>query len=266
MSLKDMFKTVLSEKEITLMPKRYDLIGHILVISLPKELNLKKKEIAKILIQSQGGVKAVVNKTSKLSGDHRIAIFELLIGNSTLTVHKEFGFSYELDLNEVFFNSRLAAERKRILDQIMPNDNIIVPFCGIGPFAIPAASKGKNVVAIEKNPHAFKFLEKNISLNSVKFNITCFMEDIRNIKYSSIFDRAIIPTPYGMDDSLDIIKPFVKNQGIIHFYTFKPAEQIAELVEIYNKKGFTVTSYRRCGNVAPGISRWVFDMINEEKV
>lgn len=267
MHLKKIFKNILTDEEIKLMPKRYDIVGNIVIICLPAELHSKKKEIAKALIKVQGGMKAVVNKISKLTGEHRIAFFELLAGDSTLTMHKEFGFVYELDLNDVFFNGRLAFERKRIVDQVVSNENVIVPFCGVGPFAIPCASKGAKVIAIEKNAMAFNFLQKNVNLNKVNSNITCLQEDARNIKYyqSCIFDRAIVPTPYGMDEYLEIIRPLVKSQGMVHFYTFKAAEQISELIDTYTERGLTVISYRRCGNVAPGISRWVFDMINGEQ-
>jgi tRNA (guanine37-N1)-methyltransferase len=44
----------------------------------------------------------VVNKISKLSGEHRVASFELLAGRSTRTVHREFGFAYEVDCSKCF--------------------------------------------------------------------------------------------------------------------------------------------------------------------
>ena len=37
-------------------------------------------------------------------------------------------------------------------------------------------------------------------------------------------------------------------------------EEIPELISKYEGMGFEVLFHRRCGNVAPGISRWVFDL------
>jgi tRNA (guanine37-N1)-methyltransferase len=53
----------------------------------------------------------------------------------------------------------------------------------------------------------------------------------------------------------------VKTGGKVHFYTFKKRHQIAELSGSYKDMGLEVEQFRRCGNVAPGVSRWAFDMI-----
>ena len=74
------------------------------------------------------------------------------------------------------------------------------------------------------------------------------------------FDRAIIPTPYGMDGILDVIAPRVKSGGMVHFYTFKKRHQIPGLVEDFILRGLFPVFYRSCGNVAPNVSRWVFDL------
>jgi tRNA (guanine37-N1)-methyltransferase len=78
------------------------------------------------------------------------------------------------------------------------------------------------------------------------------------------FDRAIIPTQYGRDAILRVIAPLVKKSGMIHFYTFKKWHQVPVLIEEYEKKGFCVNFFRSCGNVAPGVSRWVFDLIKSD--
>ncbi|WP_410808104.1 hypothetical protein [Methanohalobium sp.] len=63
-----------------------------------------------------------------------------------------------------------------------------------------------------------------------------------------------------MDYILANISGFVKNEGFIHFYTFKPQSEIPELIEKLITMGLKVDYYRRCGNVAPGVSRWGLDL------
>ncbi len=75
------------------------------------------------------------------------------------------------------------------------------------------------------------------------------------------FDRIVIPAPYGMDEILDAASPAVKKGGMVHLYTFKKRHQIEGLVKSYRDKSFEVMFYRRCGNVAPGVSRWAFDLM-----
>ena len=74
------------------------------------------------------------------------------------------------------------------------------------------------------------------------------------------FDRLIIPTPYGMDAVFDVLVPLLKSGGMIHFYTFCNQEPGRYKGEEFEGSGFDRIVQRRCGNVAPGISRWVYDL------
>ncbi|MCK7484613.1 MAG: hypothetical protein MZU97_03020 [Bacillus subtilis] len=64
-----------------------------------------------------------------------------------------------------------------------------------------------------------------------------------------------------MEGILDILSPFAVRGGMIHFYTFKTRNEIPALIEEYAHKGFDLTYHNSCGNVAPGVSRWVFDLV-----
>jgi tRNA G37 N-methylase Trm5 len=80
------------------------------------------------------------------------------------------------------------------------------------------------------------------------------------VMLSTSFDRAMIPTPYGMDGMLYRLAPLVRQGGMIHFYTFKKRHQIPGLAREFAQEGYDVVTTRRCGNVAPSVSRWVFDL------
>jgi tRNA (guanine37-N1)-methyltransferase len=75
------------------------------------------------------------------------------------------------------------------------------------------------------------------------------------------FDRVVSPTPYGLDQIVETVLQMVKVGGWLHFYTFEKRDQIEALRRGYENMGLKVMQYRRCGNVAPGVSRWVFDMV-----
>jgi 2-polyprenyl-3-methyl-5-hydroxy-6-metoxy-1,4-benzoquinol methylase len=48
-------------------------------------------------------------------------------------------------------------------------------FAGVGPFAVPAASKGCIVHANDLNPNSFKYLQQNAKINKVFFeHFFCF--------------------------------------------------------------------------------------------
>ncbi len=262
MSLKTDLHGKIPEKELEKLPNRFDIIGDIAIVVIPEELGKYKPEIASAIMQRMGNIRTVLNKTSKLESDHRVADFEILAGESTGTTHREFGFVYRIDVKRSFFNPRLGFERKRIASQVKPNESVLIPFSGVGPFVIPAAATGADVVAVEMNPFACLSLKENCKLNKLEEKIHIINADASHIPkmIKSEFDRAIIPTPYGMDHFLEKISSMVRTGGDVHFYTFKPREDIPGLITRYENMGFEVKFHRRCGNVAPGISRWVFDL------
>lgn len=328
-SLRDEMKGIVKEPLLQMVPKRFDYIGNVAVISIPPELSAYKEAIASKLFSMRGNTRAVLNKVSKLEGEHRVADFELLLGETTETIHRENGYIYKLDVQKVFFNPRLYSERRRIASKITSGEHIIIPFAGVGPFVLPAAGKGAKVYAIEINPDACACLRENIRINRLEGQITVIQDDFENLfrneeifqifdpsktRYESEnvkscengesggnciknedgektgnktssslsacpapgegqdkelhirdsgFDRAIVPTPYGMDHFLGEILKLVRKGGYIHFYTFKAESQIPELIKDYEKMGLGVELYRRAGNVATGISRWVFDLIKK---
>lgn len=290
-SLRDSMRGIVEEPLLQLVPKRFDYIGNVAVISIPSELAAYKEVIASKLFSMRGNTQAVLNKVSKLEGEHRIADFEVLLGESTETIHRENGYTYKLDVKKVFFNPRLYSERKRVASKIKSGERIIIPFAGVGPFVLPVAGKGARVYAIEINPEACACLKENIRINRLEEQITVVQEDFENLFRNETilhtenslsafpnpgkrmdeniqvpdrgFDRAIVPTPYGMDHFLEKISKLVRKGGYIHFYTFKAESQIPGLINEYKKMGFGVEHYRRAGNVAPGISRWVFDLIKK---
>jgi tRNA (guanine37-N1)-methyltransferase len=263
MSLKEKLKGIIPEEKLSLLPNRFNIIGGVAIVSIPTEIEDYKKDIAAAIISKHRKIKTVLNKSSKLEDDRRVASFETLAGGETVTLHREFGFAYRLDVAEVFFNSRLAYERKRIASMVKPGEWVLIPFCGVGPFAVPIAARGAKVVALEKNPVACKFLTENAKLNRAEENVLIINGDaFRAVCMLDLeFDRAVIPAPYGMDNSLETISPVVKKGGMIHFYTFKKRNQIEEISEKYRDMGFEVQFYRRCGNVAPEVSRWAFDLV-----
>jgi tRNA (guanine37-N1)-methyltransferase len=240
----------------------FEVIGDVAVLNVPAELEPYKQTLAQVIVSRRKNIATVLKKTEKITGDSRTAAYEVLLGNTTVTVHREFGFSYRIDVGRSFFSSRMASERKRVTGKAGPGERVYVPFAGVGPFAIPAAARGAEVWATEKNPDAFRWLKDNVALNHAGDNchILCGDAlDTAQLPHTS-FDRIIIPAPYGMDHALDLLLPLLSYGGMAHFYTFKTKEQVPGLLAAYEHKGLGVTFYSPCGNVAPGVSRWVFDL------
>jgi tRNA (guanine37-N1)-methyltransferase len=263
MGLKDQLRGIIPDSPLCYLSDRFDVIGTVAVLSLPPPLSAYTPAIAHAILSRRKNIKTVLNKISKLEGCNRTAHHEILAGTGTITVHHEYDFAYRLDVGTVFFNPRLASERKRVTGQVQPGERVLVPCCGIGPFVIPAAARGAEVVAVDQNPEACRWLLENLKLNGFQDRVTVIPGDAfdTSLLPAYSFDRAIIPTPYGMDAIFEGIAPRVKRGGMIHFYTFRNRDQADALVTEFGEKGFEVVTRRRCGNVAPGVSRWVFDLV-----
>jgi tRNA (guanine37-N1)-methyltransferase len=262
MGLKDQLAGKLPADLLPFVSDHFEVIGDVAVLAMPAELEPYKETIAEAIVSRRRNIITVLNKTEKVSGDSRTARYETWLGSTTVTVHREFKFSYRIDVGRSFFSARMAYERKRVTDQVEPGERVYVPFAGVGPFAIPSAARGAEVYAVEKNPDAFRYLAENVALNHAGKN--CHIAegdalDTAHLPYAA-FDRLIIPAPYGMDHALKALLPLLSYGGMAHFYTFRTKEEVPGLLAAYEGEGLTVTYYSACGNVAPGVSRWVFDL------
>ena len=262
MKLKEALSGIIPDEKLAHLSNHFEVVGDIAILMLPRELEPFKKTIAAAIVSHRKNIYTVLNKKTKLSGMARTPQYDVLAGETTVTLHSEFGYQYRLDVTKTFFNTHLAYERIRVTDQVEPGEGILVPFCGVGPFAIPAAARGANVIGVEKNPDAFAYFVENIALNQQRDRVVPIEGDAFDVSLlpSSRFDRIIIPTPYGMDQILGVLSPLILPGGMIHFYTFANQRQVPSLIKNYQETGFSATYYRSCGNVAPGISRWVFDL------
>lgn len=261
MSLIELLKDKLQEEKLLLVPKGFEVIGDIAILNLPPPLYDEKHLIAQALVSHNKNVKVVLLKKNKLAGEKRTAEFEILIGDRTATIHKENDCLFNVDFAQTYFTGKLYFERLRIAGEVKDDEDILVLFCGVGPFLIPIAKKKKvNIIGLEKNPFACALFRKNAELNHIDADIILGdANSICNI-FRKPFDRIVMPTPYGRDYFLDIAGSLLKPQGMIHFYTFKKDFEIAHFKKLLEEKGWQIDHYRKCGDVAPRVGRYVFDI------
>jgi tRNA (guanine37-N1)-methyltransferase len=223
-SLSDALEGKLSAAELDELVKSFDLVGDIAVVEIPEGLQAKEKLIAAAIMEHQHGVKVVAKKIGGTSGEFRIRPVKVIGGElRTSTIYREAGCQFELDLNKTYFSPRLGTERGRIAALVKPNERVLVPFAGVGPFAIriSKAVPSAQVVGIELNPEAADFFRKNVARNKCK-NVDVVEGDARNMpkKYASWADRMAMPLPMDASHFLEFAIPCVKKGGILHYYSF----------------------------------------------
>jgi tRNA (guanine37-N1)-methyltransferase len=152
----------------------------------------------------------------------------------TVTIHKEYGCQYYVDVAKAYFSPRLSYEHNRVASLVQNGETVIDLFAGVGPFAILIAKIHKNVkvYAVDANPDAVKFLERNIRLNRVEDKVYPILGDAKHAVEEKLFgiaDRVIMNLPEKalefVNASCKAIKPI---GGIVHFYSFVNASDSLE--------------------------------------
>ncbi|MCX6771842.1 MAG: class I SAM-dependent methyltransferase family protein [Candidatus Micrarchaeota archaeon] len=229
-TLRDALAGKLTARESEEMVTSFDLVGDIAVVEVPDALRAKEKLIAKALMGAHHNVKVVAKKVGGTSGEFRIRPVEVIAGEKrTRTVYREGGCEFELDLNEAYFSPRLGTERGRLCAQVKPQEKVIVPFAGVGPFAIRMgkAAADAEVVGVELNPEACAFFRRNVERNKCG-NVRVLEGDVAKLlpgKYAGWADRAAMPLPKDAKQFLANVIPCLKKGGILHYYSFGSMEE-----------------------------------------
>lgn len=237
-SMSELLETLLPEGLI--VPTGFETIGHIAHLNLRDEHLPYRKLIAQIVLdKNRPKIQTVVNKMDAIQNEYRTMQLEVLVGNHSLvTTVMENGFRFQVDLGKVYWNSKLATERQRLICSFTRSDVVCDIFSGVGPIAISAARKVKHVFANDLNPNAVEYLERNIVLNKLERKIEVFnMEGRRfiaamfttQLRYS--ITQAVMNLPNDATEFLDAFRGVFRNTPRsartlpkIHVYGFSKAQ------------------------------------------
>lgn len=248
-SLKDYLKGRIDTQKIDEIRGSFDIIGDIVILEIPEDLEGFKDLIGEAALKFTKR-KAVFRKKSEIKGIIRTRELEHLAGEDiSETIHQEFGCRLMLDIKKVYFSPRLATERKRVADRVKNGEIIVDMFAGVGPFPILIAkSHDVKIYAIDINPEAYRYMQKNIELNKVQDKVIPILGDVREVLSDKNIkaDRIIMNLPGTAFEFLDSAMNSIKDGGVIHYYEFsedfkKPVERIKKAayprkVEILDKR------------------------------
>ncbi|MDI6730097.1 MAG: class I SAM-dependent methyltransferase family protein [Candidatus Altarchaeum sp.] len=269
-SLKIFFGKILTDDEIKLMNRSFDVIGDIAIIEIPPELETKKKKIGKAVLNFKH-IKVVAAKAGIFEGEYRTRKLEIIAGeNRKETTHTEFGCRYLLNVEEVYFSERLGNERLRIAQQVKEEEKILIMFAGAGPYPVLIArmkkieKKNVDIYAIELNPVGYKYMVENVRLNKV--NVRCILGDVKTKtpKLGMKFNRILMPLPKDAGNFLDTALNAINEGGIIHYYGFSDNKEIfaEEVKKQCENLGYDVeiSDVVACGAYSPGVNRVCVDL------
>ncbi|XP_015229732.1 PREDICTED: tRNA (guanine(37)-N1)-methyltransferase [Cyprinodon variegatus] len=159
----------------------FSRVGHIAHMNLRDHQLPYKNLIGQVIMDKNPGVTCVVNKTNTIDSTYRNFKMEVLAGEENMVAKvKENGVAYEFDFSRVYWNPRLSTEHQRVVQLVKRGDTVFDVFAGVGPFAIPAARSGANVLANDLNPESYRWLQHNCKLNKVQSKVQTFNLDGRD--------------------------------------------------------------------------------------
>jgi tRNA (guanine37-N1)-methyltransferase len=257
-------------------PRAVDFVGEIAVVEIPPELAEYKNLVGESVLKAHRNVRTVLAKYGAVGGIYRLREYEVIAGlPDTETVHREHGCRYFLDLRKVYFSPRLCHEHYRIASQVKENETVIDMFAGVGPFSVLIATLRTNVraYAVDVNPDAVRYLEKNAIANSVLGKVVPILGEIKKVvqeRLRGTADRVIMNLPESAVEYADVACQALRPEGgIMHYYEFAEGLDVMEtakrhLMEAMGRTGRNIAGFlsaRIVREVAPFKWQVVVDAI-----
>ncbi|WP_276260558.1 class I SAM-dependent methyltransferase [Haloglomus litoreum] len=198
----------------------YERLGRIVI--LDEDDPERARAAADAVMESSLPAETVVNRASKVKGETRVRDWDVLAGDGTEAVHREYGCEFLVDIAEVYFSPRLATERHRVVGQVDAEDHFFDMFAGVGPFVIPAAKRGARCVGVDLNPAAVRYLRENAERNGVADRVTAHEGDVRAVvdreDYDGWASRVVMNLPHSADEFLETAVRLAGDDCVLHYY------------------------------------------------
>lgn len=227
---------IFPEKELRKAITSIDIIGDLAVIKIPKEWENRRYEIGEVLLSSLKGINGVFRQTSPACMEYKVRGVEWLAGRTdTVTIHKEHGCAYKVDISRVYFSPRLSFERLRIARLVEQGEILVNMFAGVGTFSIMAAVRGsaERVYSIDKNPDAFKYMLENVVINNLSGKIIPILGDAKDaaLDLKGIADRVLMPLPALALQYLPYAILCLRGSGWLHVYLHQQGRSKGEALK-----------------------------------
>jgi len=250
--------------EKKLLPSGWQILGDIIIVSLKKDIEKRKNEIATALLSMYPECRTVLLDRG-ISGQMRHPAREMIAGERAETIHKENGCLFKLDAMDIMYSRGNLAERHK-MSRLGKGEVIVDMFAGIGYFSIPMAvhSRPGKIYAIEINPLSFFYLKENIRINKVEGIVEPVLGDCALAAPAGIADRVVM----GYLDAYQYLEHGIralKLGGVLHFHEAVPeaVEQrpVERIVEAAGKLGrkVEIIEARKVKKYSPGVWHVVVD-------
>jgi len=246
----------------------YDILGNIALVKFPREMKLPaKKSFANKFLKTHKQTTTILEKSNKISGRLRTPKAKFIAGlNTKEALYKENNCLFRLNVESCYFSPRLSTDRLDVASKVKRNENVLVMFGGVAPYAIVIAknARAKKVTSIELGRDPSKYAQDNVKRNKLK-NVTIIQGNVRKKIPKEKYDRIIMARPNLKDPFLDIAFKHIKPKGTIHYHGFYSEADLPKLKSLLHeeakkaKKKIKITKVKKAGEIAYKTYRYRVD-------
>jgi len=258
-------KASIPESLKSLLPRKWELFGDVLVFRLDKALDGYEVEIA-TSYASVLHAKTVLRDVGGIFGEYRKPVLKKITGTDSVTTHVENGIKFRFDVSQIMFSSGNVEERIRMANLRCDGEVVVDMFAGIGYFSLPLAvyQRPKKIISCEINPLAHSYLVENIRLNGANGVIDPFLGDNRDFPRRGFADRIIMGYVKTTHEYLPVALKLLKSEGTIHYHEtcpngLLPERPVDRIRESAGGSRVEVERFKEIKSYAPGISHVVVD-------
>lgn len=217
-------------EERSTLPRSFDVVGEIVLIRIPEELEGRAREIGEALLAFVPGARLVGIDRGVHGTDRRRRIERIAGAGSWRTRHRENGIDLEVDLERAYFSPRLAREHAQVAAEVRSGDSVYDLCCGVGPFAATIARDGRAraIAAVDSNPVAIELLRATLRRLPAPTPVDARVEDVVTFATSAPpAERVILNLPHEGIKYLPQVARTVAPGGRLYYYEVTPRTELA---------------------------------------
>jgi tRNA (guanine37-N1)-methyltransferase len=216
---RDLVDLPAEEKEA--LPRSFDVVGDVVLIRIPPELETRGHVIGEALLRFVPRARIAGADHGVHGPERRRALVRLAGAGDFRTIHRENGIAFAVDLEQAYFSPRLAREHARVADHVGVGEEIDDLCCGVGPFAVTVARDGRarRITAVDSNPAAIALLRSTLSRYAFADRVDPVEADVGEFLSSAEpADRVILNLPREGIKYLSSVGTIVRPGGAVHYY------------------------------------------------
>lgn len=204
-----------------LLPRSFDVIGDIVLIRLPTEVESYGEAVGGALLRFVPGARLVGWDQGVHGPDRTRRVVRLAGMEGWRTRHRENGLEIDVDVAEAYFSPRLAREHARVARAVQTGERVLDLCCGVGPFTLQIGRDGRaaTVVAVDRNPAAIELLKRNLARLRPLVPVEVREGGLAEILPSlGVAERVVFNLPHEGIKYLTSVANAVARAGTLHYY------------------------------------------------